>query len=576
MEYYITTSKHQQHLIQIEIPLPANAEATPLHLPTWRPGRYETGLYIENICDVSATNASGQTLKVTKTASHHWEVAPSREAFRFRYHYYAVATDAGGSGLTEDLLYINGVNLFMYQPGRLDEACPLHLQLGDDFKVACGLPQKDGVWMAADFHQLVDAPILASPHLQHHAFDVAGTPHNLWFYGDVNPDWRLLEQHFTDFGLAQVELFGDFPVDEYHYLFYIHNFAAYHGVEHFNSTVITLGPGYRLMQPEIYKELLGVSCHELFHTWNVKAIRPHDMQPYDYEGHNYSHLHYVTEGVTTYYGDLMLLKSGVWSLEAYLDNFNQAVLKRHYANNGRDHISLEEASFDSWVNGYKVGVPNRKISFYTKGCLAAFILDYLVRFHSNNTHSLDTVMREMWETFGKTGKGYTGEDYRAIAEKQAGVSLKQYFSEVISGTTGLENYLINAASYFGLGIYPMSLKNGFVQEFGLLPDTSSPFVIVKQVYENSPAAAAGVQVGDELVAVGGLKAQHKDMAQLFDHFKGEAFVQLTVFRNGKLQNIDLNRSPAYKTPMYLMNPLKDATPAQLANRNLWMQSGAKE
>jgi len=573
MEYYVTTSKYKQHLIQIEIPLPANAATTALHLPTWRPGRYEIGPYIENICDVTATNASGQALKVSKTATHQWEVEPSREAFRFRYHYYAVATDAGGSALTADLLYINGVNLFMYQPGRLGEACPLHLQLGEGFKVACGLPQQDGVWMAADFHQLVDAPILASPHLQHHVFDVAGTPHNLWFYGDVNPDWQRLQEHFTDFGLAQVELFGDFPVDEYHYLFYIHNFSAYHGVEHFNSTVITLGPGYRLMQPEIYQELLGVSSHELFHTWNVKAIRPADMQPYDYAGPNYSRLHYVTEGVTTYYGDLMLLKSGVWTLDQYLNNFNQVILKRHYANHGRVHISLEEASFDSWINGYKAGVPNRKISFYTKGCLAAFILDYLIRYHSQNAHSLDTVMREMWETFGKSGNGYTSDDYRAIAEKQAGVSLEAYFRDVIAGTFDLGSYLIKASSYFGLGIYPMSLKNGFVQDYGLLPDSSSPFVKIKQIYENSPAAEAGVHVGDELVAVGGIRAQHKDLAALFDHFKGEALVNLSLFRQGKLISLDLRPAPNYQTTMYLMNPLKDATPTQLANRKLWMQSG---
>ncbi len=571
MDYFVSCSKAVLNHILIKIPFEATDMPTELFLPYWRPGRYEKGLYIENIIDVKATTLSGNHLKVTKHTSHRWKVEATKEDFHFQYSYYGIATDAGGSSLSEELLYINGVNLFMFQPERIDEPCLLHLDLPNNFQVACGLPREGNTLRAKNFHMLIDAPVLASPNLKHQSFDVVGTTHHLWFQGEVRPDRTVLENHFKKFGEAQVKLFGGFPANEYHYLFLIHSFPSYHGVEHFNSTVIALGPGHRVMHSDLYNELLGISCHELFHTWNVKAIRPADMQPYNYEGPNYSSLHYVTEGVTTYYGDLMLLKSKVWSLEQYLLNFNNSVLRRYYSDQGRDHISLEESSFDSWINGYKAGVPNRKVSFYTKGCIAAFILDFLIRSATNNIRSLDTVMREMYDRFGKTGEGYKKEDYRKIAEKHAETSLVHYFDQVISGTAPLEPFITEAANYFGLGFFPRTMANTYTRDFGFNTDARNPVLKIKQVFEGSPASKIGLRLGDELVAIGGIKATGKDLNSLFNYFSAEAELDLTFFRENKLKILTIVRDPNYTTPIHMIMPLRKPSSDQLRNRKIWMQ-----
>lgn len=571
MKYSFSFPQPQNHIIRISIDLPAHSEATELWLPTWRPGRYEIAPYIENIVDVHAETLSGKRLKVRKTATHRWKVEASpEEDFRFRYGYYAVALDAGGSYFAEDYVYFNGVNLLMYRPGHLAEPCDLELHLPEGYAIACGLPRTGNVLHAEDFHQAVDAPLIASNSLQHGSFEVEGITHNLWFQGDAKPNWSRLEAHFQRFGAAQTKLFGDFPASEYHYLFLAHNVPYYHGVEHFNSTVIALGPSYKLMDKELYEELLGVSCHELFHTWNVKAIRPQDMQPYNYEGPNYSKLHYVTEGVTTYYGDLMLLKSGVWDLDTYLRVFNNSVLKRHYANDGAKHITLEEASFDSWLNAYKPGTPNRKISFYTKGALAAFILDYLIRASSGNARSLDTVMREMYERFGKTGQGYTRADYREIAEKHAGTSLGRYFQNVTARTVPLEAALKEAANYFGLEFGPRMFTNDYEKIYGLRFDLSKEHPAVVQVYEGSPAESAGISVGDELVALGGLKVIKADLALQFDHLGSTTALPLHLFRNGKLVECSLQADPMYQADFYMLAPLMHPSQDQIKNRASWM------
>ena len=129
---------------------------------------------------------------------------------------------------------------------------------------------------------------------------------------------------------------------EYHFLFQILTYRNYHGVEHSNSTVIALGPSYDIMRKEgWYDELLGVSSHELYHTWNVKQIRPIEMHPYDYSKENYTYLGYLDEGVTTYMGDKFLYSSDVFNWEQYAKTFNQ-LLSRHYNNFGVNNYSVAQ------------------------------------------------------------------------------------------------------------------------------------------------------------------------------------------------------------------------------------------
>lgn len=566
MNYRLYFEEPQLHFIRIELDLPASRrDATTLKLSKWRPGRYELAPYSENIADVRAVTASGKSLEVSKTAYNCWHVEASEEAAVVHYKYYAVVGNAGGSLLTEDLVYFNGINFFLYEPGKIDAPSRVELDLPADYKIACGLKKEGHTLFADDFHQLTDAPLMASASLQHYAVEVGGLQHNIWFQGEVKPDWNRIAHDFIRFGEAQVAMMGGFPVDEYHYLFLIHNKHIYHGVEHYNSTIIALGPGFKLMRPELYEELLGVSCHELFHTWNVKAIRPADMQPYDYDQENYSRLHYITEGVTTYYGDLLLLKSGVWDLENYLRVFNTSILRRHYNNNGRDHITLEQSSFDSWLVGYKSGVPNRKISFYTKGALAAFILDHLIREGSANERSLDTVMREMYDRFGKTGKGYTREDYKSIAESHSGRNLDAYFDEVISGTVALEPRLELAARYFGLQFIRSLANSRHEHFFGLRVSVSNGIATVEHIHEGSPAMESGLAVSDRIIAVNRMRIGKKaNFAAMMEYFESEPEIELHFFRNEILDSATL-KSGNYSTASYMLAPADSPTESQLRN-----------
>jgi len=196
---------------------------------------------------------------------------------------------------------------------------------------------------------------------------------------------------------------------------------------------------------------LGVSSHELFHAWNICKIRPQEMMPYDLTQENYFETGFVVEGVTTYFGDLFLAQSGVFSATEYIKELG-AVLKRHFEQDGRAVQSLLESSYDLWLDGYTPSIPDRRVSIYQKGALVALLLDLTIRLKHQHQKSLNDVMKLMWERYGKTGIGYTLGDYRTVCELVYGDSLKVYFDECIAGASPLENMTAALLSEVGLDL----------------------------------------------------------------------------------------------------------------------------
>ena len=210
----------------------------------------------------------------------------------------------------------------------------------------------------------------------------------------------------------------------------------------------------------MYTDLLGVSSHELFHAWNIIRIRPIELLPYDFTKENYFRTCFVAEGCTTYYGDLFLKRAGVFDHETYIKEL-QVYMKRHFENSGAARQSLTDSSFDLWLDGYEKGIPDRKVSVYHKGALAALILDLYIRRKTDHKQSLDDVMRLLWIRFGKPFIGYSLQDYIDIVEEVAGESIEWYWQECIFGNEQLDTRLNEAMTFVGLQMTTFS--NGSIQ-----------------------------------------------------------------------------------------------------------------
>jgi predicted metalloprotease with PDZ domain len=440
------------------------------------------------------------------------------------------------------------VNCCLFIPEHINEECFLELKIPNDYQVAIGAEASSAdrrSFRFNSFHQLADSPFIASNSLQHNKFVCEGVEFNLWFQGICKPDWAKLTTDFMKFCNHQMEMMKKAPFASYHFLFQILPNKIYHGVEHTTSTVIALGPGYNLMKGDLYEDLVGVSCHELFHAWNIKTIRPVEMQPYDYTKENYSKLGYVAEGVTTYYGDYLLYRSGVFNDDEYFKTFAER-LQKHYDNFGRFNLSVADSSFDTWLDGYVPGIPNRKSSIYDEGCLLAFITDIFIRKNSNNQHNLDDVITHLYNEFALKNKGYSDIDYKGIVEHYANVSYDSIFNNYINGTADYEPLLTDAMEYIGCELIKTSSSKFSEHALGIKVNEVAGVCKVTAVYPNSVADSAGITINDDMLSVNNVQIKPDGSGSNFTewcHYFGNVPLVIVLATNGIVKHLELKPQP---------------------------------
>jgi predicted metalloprotease with PDZ domain len=541
MKYIVSYQKPNNHYIDIEYIIDnVDSDRIEIQLPAWRPGRYELANFAKNVQKWEAFDIYGNTLFSKKITKDLWEVkTKGNSTIHIRYNYFSNEINAGSSYLDDKQLYINGVNCFLYIPERMNEKCVLELNVPEDYEVASGLKEvSKHKFECADFHQLVDSPFIASNSLKHHSYIESGVKFHFWFQGQCKPDFQLLETDFRKFSKAQIEKFGDFPVNEYHFIFQILTHRTYHGVEHYNSTVISLGPSYDIMKKEgWYNELLGVCSHELYHTWNVKQIRPTEMLPYDYSKENYTELGYLDEGVTTYYGDKFLLTSGVFDWERYAKTFNQ-LLERHFNNFGVNNYSVAQSSFDTWLDGYVKGVPARKASIYTEGALIAFMTDVFILKNTNNEKSLNNVMKVLYTHFAKRGKGVSDEDYKTVVEEVSGVSYDEIYNDFLHGTKDYTEAIKRSLNYIGCDLHVVPATNINESHLGFKIKYENSRCLIDSIFPNSIAEENGFSINDELIAINGIKINN-DLTNWANYFKDTEIVFSIKRALGVIEKIKL-------------------------------------
>ena len=269
----------------------------------------------------------------------------------------------------------------------------------------------------------------------------------------------------------------------------------------------------------------------------------------------------------------MLWKGGNWNFDEWIENVN-GELKRHHGMGGKDYTSLEAASFDSWVNGYKqTGTPNRRISFYTKGCLVALLTDFMLRKTTDHGASLDQVMKEMYQRFGKTNMGYRKEDYIGLLEEVSGVSWDEFFEKYISGIADLQPIFHDFARFMGLQLIALPLDQISETWWGMkIRYNAKGEAQVQNLFPSCAALEAGLSKGDTLVAVNGRKIE-KNLEELLGYLSGEAGFLFHYFHHGRLQEAHLQQASTLSHSIPQLIPDYAPTETQLQNREKWRSLG---
>jgi predicted metalloprotease with PDZ domain len=435
--YSLSFSEADMHTYHVDFSIRGTERDTmELKMPQWMPGYYQIMNYADDLRDLSARDADGEELPITRTGSNSWQLPGTAGkdvviSYDINTHRRFVANSYTDSAHA----YILPANTFLYPEGHLDEPVVVHITSREGWDhIATGLKMLPGTrdqFYAPDYDILYDCPLLAGNLEVLPSFFVEGVEHCFIAYEPGNFDYQTFMKDLALIVQTAVDMFGEVPYDSYTFIGLGKGLG---GIEHLNNTTISFH-GSSLATGESRKRVLAFIAHEYFHHFNVKRIRPFELGPFDYDRENRTNQLWISEGLTVYYEYLLLRRAGLISDVELLD-FLAGDIIAYENDHGKDDQSLREASFYTWEEGpfgTRGGEDDRSISYYEKGCIIGLLLDFQIRSATQNEHSLDDVMRLLYQKYYKElQRGFTGAEFQHACESIAGMNLAKLFGYVYS------------------------------------------------------------------------------------------------------------------------------------------------
>jgi predicted metalloprotease with PDZ domain len=462
-----------------------------LSLPSWTPGAYEVSNYARYV-SLFTPFGDGNLLGWDKLDYDTWRIrTDGKKALVVSFDFLADSLDNAFAWSRPDFAFFNGTNLFLYPEGRgTDFSASVVIKTQPGWKVATGMRRGPdaGSFGEKNYHDLVDMPFLVGL-FDYDSMKVGNKWARLATYPAGQRAGPARDSIWHDIArMIPVEsaVFQEAPWDNYTVMMvFDKNFGGGSALEHQASH---LG----IYTPQLIGQVVlsSITAHEMFHSWNVKRMRPAEMVPYRYDVAEPTPWLWVSEGITDYYADLTLVRGGIVDSAAFLETTANKI-----ANIDQSlPVALEDASLSTWIHP----TDGTGYLYYPKGSLAGLMLDIIIRDASDNKQSLDDVMRAVYRSTYKSGKGFGAADWwGAVVKASGGKSFQDFYTKYVDGRE----------AYPWVTLLPLAglrtVSDTVMQpRLGVASNADSTGIHVTQVAPGSSAMEAGVQAGDVLVGIG--------------------------------------------------------------------------
>lgn len=572
LRYTVRLDAADRHLAEVTLRFSPPGDSVDVTMPAWCPGSYLIRDYARFVRDLRVTGEGGAALRAHKVDKQTWriETGGAREV-NVTYTLYGHDLTVRTNHIDPTHAFLHGPATFLYPAALRGAPVEVTIEGPAGWTLATGLRWEESLpatVKAANIDELYDQPIhagvtkvLAVP---------AKVPTRLVIWGEKSPGGTFTESRLAeDLGAIvddHIARMGEVPFPHYTFVLMLAH-EAYGGLEHRNSSINLYHPHFAASR-KAYEGLLELLSHELFHAWNGKRIAPKPLYDFDYTREAYTPCLWVMEGLTSHYDRFALRTSGRITAKSFLDKVLDD-WARLMATPGRAKQSLEQSSFDAWIKLYKPDESNvnTTVSYYLKGGLAMVALDLQIRRRTEGARSLDDVLRLLWTKYGAKGEPHP-DDLQPLFEEATGLSLGEVFDKVIRGTEDPD--LAEELRHVGLELRtsadPAQVADGANAVW--LGATVSGNKITG-VMDGSPAQAAGLSPGDELIAIDGFRTQAEaDIRNLAGARKVGEELAVTVFRRHRLVTLSLVLGAAPPT-RYEIAGIADPGPAA-ARYQAWL------
>jgi predicted metalloprotease with PDZ domain len=561
--------------LRIRMDIPRVRELTVrVQMPVWMPGAYFVGNFAANVADVSAADSAGKPLHVYHPDANTWEIgANGVHAVHVTYTVKGADLEMDGSAPRRG--HISGPRSYMYVVGRKGEAVELDLQAPAGAKVwktatsldlvspgarAASADATERRFKAPTYDVLADAPVEMGDFAEED-FQAGGKPHRVVLYGQYEKiDRAKLTAYCKRIAETETGFFGDAPFARY--VFEFRTTAGPSrgagGLEHLGSTEIGT-------VSDVNDRLRSVIAHEYFHLWNVKRIRPFVLGPFNYVDPPHTANLWWSEGVTSYYGDLLSLRGGLNTRDEYLKHVGDTI-GQLMNNPARLKVSADQSSLNVWEANNSQGYGG--LSYYTERELIGLCLDLKIRRETAGRYSLDDVMRALWtQVRHGEGPGFDEDDIKKTVNRVSGADLSEFYDRVARSTEELP--FDECLGYAGLAVArveppKVQLDTGMSTR----PDRDLKGLNVNSVVPGGAAEKAGIKSGDRIVSVNG-SAQTRGFFVVPAAAHPGDTLKLTIERNGSRINLDLTLG-SRTVYQWNVSVLPNPTPAQIELRDQWL------
>ncbi len=569
VSYTVALSAPEQHLVEVQIILPAGAAQRELQLPVWN-ALYQVRDFAQYVNWVRAKDRSGKPLPVRELDKSRWQIQDTAGGAIVNYQIYVDSPGPFGAQVNPHHAFLNLAQILMYPvDARGSPQSVRFSHIPEGWHIATPLaPGSNDEFNAPNYDRLVDSPVEIG-RFQESDFNEAGGHFRVIIDADpADYDMAKIVAALHRIVAAATSWMDDRPFGTYTFFYHFPRGPAGGGMEHAYSTAIELNAD--VVKQSLYP-LTAVTAHEFFHLWNVKRIRPQTLEPVDYTKENYTRALWFSEGVTSTAEGILQLRGGLIEEKQYLSGLGQQIteLERRPA-----HLtqSAEESSLDAWLEGdgyYRR--PERSISYYNKGELLGVMLDLAVREASHGRASLREVLQWMNTNYAKKGRFFDdSEGVREAGEAVSHADLSAFFTKYVAGTEE-----IPWDDYFrSVGLRVVSIPNALPDSGFIASRNFDGPMSVTAVTAGSDAEHAGLQVGDTIVEIQGKPAGQESRQELSGMNPGDMLSVKVRSHRGAERDLKW-KIGSREEISYELRDLDQVTAEQRARRTAWLKGEAQ-